>query len=467
MKVQPLISIYITNHNYGRFISQAIESVLAQTIEDYEIIIIDDGSTDNSREIIEKYADNDKIRVILQNQHGLNVTNNIAMRAASGKYIMRLDADDYLDHNALLVMSNKLENDPELGLVFPDYYMVDEGGGILSIEKRHDFSTEVTVMDQPAHGACTMIRRDFLMQLNGYDERYECQDGYELWIKFINHFKVDNVATPLFYYRQHGNNLTSNENKILDTRSKIKHNFAQENGHETLQAAMIVPVRDYRNSRDDFAFSKLGAKKMIDWKIESAIDAKYISKIIVTSPDLRIPEYIDKVYSRSSKVSFIFRDPKLTRLNTDLTATIDHVLSEKSIKNDGISALLLSSLEFPFIDSKIIDDAINTLSIFNTESLIGVRPETNLFFQHDGEGMKAILNQEKFSRLEREALYRYTGGISAVRLSYYEQNKRIIGGKVGHIVINQQASQGIFTSYDKEIAEYIGNKISSKEIGRN
>ncbi|MEL7001344.1 MAG: glycosyltransferase [Bacteroidota bacterium] len=465
--MQPLISVYITNHNYGRFISQAVESVLAQTISDYEIIIIDDGSSDNSREIIEKYAEYDNIKIILQNKHGLNVTNNIAMRAASGKYIMRLDADDYLDHNALLVMSNKLESDSELGLVFPDYYLVDEGGAILSLEKRHDFSTEVKVLDQPAHGACTMIRREFLMQLNGYDERYECQDGYELWIKFINHFKVDNVATPLFYYRQHGNNLTSNENKILNTRSKIKHNFAQENGKEILNAVAILPIRDYKNSRDDLAFTLLGDKKIIDWKIESALESRYISKIIVTSPDTRLKEHINNTYRGLDDVIFVFRDPKLTRLNTDLTGTIDHVIYEVNDQLKDANTILLSGLEFPFITAAILDDAINTLSIFDTDSLISVRPETNLFFQHDGEGMKSILNQEKFTKLEREALYRYTGGISAVRLDYYEKNKKVIGGKVGHIIIDQKSSQGIFTSHDKEIAQYIASKILSEEIGRN
>ena len=84
---------------------------------------------------------------------------------------MRLDADDYLDSNALLVMSNLLEKNEDLGLVFPDYYMVDIKGDILSVEKRHDFDEEVTLLDQPAHGACTMIRKKNLQSLGGYDEQ--------------------------------------------------------------------------------------------------------------------------------------------------------------------------------------------------------------------------------------------------------------------------------------------------------
>ena len=120
----PLVTVYITNHNYGRYVEQAIQSVLRQTLRDFELIIIDDGSTDNSREIIERYADHEQIVTIYQQNKGLNVTNNIALRAARGRYLMRLDADDYLDENALMVLAGVLERNPDVGLVFPDYFPV-------------------------------------------------------------------------------------------------------------------------------------------------------------------------------------------------------------------------------------------------------------------------------------------------------------------------------------------------------
>ena len=93
----PKVTVYIANHNYGRYLDQSIRTVLNQTMQDFELIIIDDGSSDNSKEVIAKHADDEKIIVIFQQNKGLNVTNNIALRTARGKYIMRLDADDYLD----------------------------------------------------------------------------------------------------------------------------------------------------------------------------------------------------------------------------------------------------------------------------------------------------------------------------------------------------------------------------------
>ena len=135
MKKAPLVSIYITNYNYGSYIKEAIESVLNQSFKDIELIIIDDGSTDNSREIIESYAHLNNTRIIFQKNKGLNVTNNIAMRLAHGKYLVRLDADDYFSEDAIEKMCQKLESDSKLGLVFPDYFLIDSLGDVIAKDK--------------------------------------------------------------------------------------------------------------------------------------------------------------------------------------------------------------------------------------------------------------------------------------------------------------------------------------------
>ena len=98
---RPKITVYITNYNYGQFLRQAIESVLIQTEQDFEIILIDDGSTDDSVSLIQSYIDHPKIKIVLQQNKGLTISNNLALKLSRGKYIMRLDADDYLAENAL------------------------------------------------------------------------------------------------------------------------------------------------------------------------------------------------------------------------------------------------------------------------------------------------------------------------------------------------------------------------------
>ncbi|WKN31467.1 glycosyltransferase [Porifericola rhodea] len=454
-----LVTVYITNYNYGKYISQAVESVLQQTLDDFEIIIIDDGSTDNSRELIEAYADNPKIKVIFQKNKGLNVTNNIALRVSNGKYIMRLDADDFLDHNALLVMSNALERDDELGLVFPDYYITDENGTPESIHKRHDFDKEVSLLDQAAHGACTMIRTSFLKELGGYNEDYSCQDGYELWVKFTAQHKVSNINTPLFYYRQHGNNLTKNENRILTTRATINKDYLKEDKAKYNTVA-VIPVRDANAVNNKLAFTLLDDKTFLEHKIDQALLAENIKQVVVSSPDEKVKQFVQQKYQ--DKVFFVSRPTEQARLNVGLVGTVNHILTHKHMEAFNPSAIAVLSIEFPFVDALTLDNAINTLYLFDSDSLISVRPDTHLFFQHHGHGMQAILNQDKFTKLEREALFKYTGGISVTKSEIFKKEQQFICGKVGHVVIDQQASLGIFSEYDLKLARLLAQDNQSQ-----
>ena len=452
MKNNVLVTVYITNFNYGKFIEQAVESVLKQSLDDFEIIIIDDGSTDNSREIIERLSEHPKIKVIFQQNKGLNVTNNIALRVARGKYIMRLDADDFLDHNALLVMSNVLEKDPELGLVFPDYYIADEEGNAQSIHRRHDFDKEVSLLDQAAHGACTMIRVAFLKEVGGYSEDYSCQDGYELWVKFTARHKVSNINTPLFYYRQHGANLTKNEQRILNTRASINREYVKYD-QQKLNTLAIIPVRDANSVNNTLAFSELGQHTFLEHKIRQALDAENIRQVVVSSPDQKVAAYVEKKFGE--EVLFIQRPQEQARLNVGLVDTVNHILMQPKVQEIQVSAIAILAIEFPFTGPAVIDDAVNTLYLFDSDSLISVRPDTHTFFQHHGHGMQPIMNQEKFTKLEREALFKYTGGISLTRYKVFHDEQKFITNKVGHIVVDQQASLGVYSEYDLKLARLL------------
>jgi glycosyltransferase involved in cell wall biosynthesis len=141
------VTVYIPSHNYAKYLDKAVQSVLDQTMTDWELIIIDDGSTDNTKDLLKKYTNNSKIRIIGQENKGLNVTNNIALRLSRGKYIIRLDADDFFDENILLVLSNVLDTKPNVGLVYPDYYHINENGETLEIIRRKKIGEEVELLD--------------------------------------------------------------------------------------------------------------------------------------------------------------------------------------------------------------------------------------------------------------------------------------------------------------------------------
>lgn len=450
MLYQPLVTVYITNYNYGNYIDQAIQSVLNQTLKDFELIIIDDGSTDNSKGIIEEYASNSKISIIYQKNKGLNITNNVALKAAKGKYIVRLDADDYFENNALEEMSNILEDKSEIGLVFPNYYIVDDSNNIVSEIKRHDFENEVTILDQPAHGACTMIRVASMKSVGGYDESYTCQDGYELWVKFISKFKVTNINRTLFSYRRHNNNLTNNEDRILGTRSRIKDAYVKKESLKLPKVLAIIALRP----NYDIAFQEFNGTTFLQNKIDVLLTSETIDKVVVTSSDNKIAKLIDENYG--DQVRFVFRSAKIERINVGLYETLSYLSEISDFKN--YQSFLFSSINYPFVTKEIINDAVNTLAIFKADSLISVRPEGNKFFRHTGQGMRTILEQDKFTKLERESLYKYSGGILLANVKSAIEKKSIVHGNVGHIVIEEKAAVNIESVFERKVANYLLQK---------
>ncbi len=453
----PLVSVYVTNHNYASYIEQAIASVLSQTLQDYELIVIDDGSTDNSREIIERYAEHDKIVTIFQQNQGLTVTNNIALRQARGKYIVRLDADDWLDEHALQVMSGVLEREDDVGLVFPDYYHVDKNGQVSDVVRRHNFD-EVELLDQPAHGACTMIRRQCLLELEGYDETIDCQDGWDLWIRLIQRYRVKNVNLPLFYYRKHGNSLSGNERRLLDTRQRILAKYAAQNG-QALKGTAIVPIRGAPLDPGSIALRQLDGKLLVDWTLDAALGSQRLENIIVTTPDDAIIEHVQNRYG--NRVLTVRRDSQFAMPNTAIEDTVFDAIETHQARIQDAAAIVTLYVECPFRTARHIDSAFDVLELFDADSVIGVRPEMDDFYQHDGGGL-VPMRRESTLRLEREELFRSVGQIYLVRREFLDRERAMTGGRVGHVVIDERSALYLNSEWNWEIAEFTSRQIASE-----
>ena len=199
----PKVTVYILNYNYSSYIDKAIKSVLDQTYRNLEILVIDDGSTDNSMDVIRNYSD--QVKVVQQNNIGLVKSIVKAFSIAKGEYVVRLDADDWLAPNCIEMLVKKIEEDKNIALVFPDYFEVDEFGHTIRRIKRHDFSGNgnVSMYDQPAHGACTLTRKEHYFDVGGHDDKLQCQDGVDIWLSLTEKYDVLNVSEPLFFYRKH------------------------------------------------------------------------------------------------------------------------------------------------------------------------------------------------------------------------------------------------------------------------
>ena len=227
---QPTITIYITNCNYGKYLKTAIESSINQTYKKIDLIIVDDASIDISKKILEKYEKYDFITIIYnKKRRGLVKSSNIAVRASKGKFILRLDADDYLHPDALEKMYSEIKKYSNVALIFPDYYLVNGKSKILSRFK-YKHKTNYTLNDLPAHGACSLINKKMFMKIGGYSEKFDRQDGYYIWFSILfNKLKIMHYEKPLFYYRKHGKNLSREMKKILRTRLNILKHFLNKN----------------------------------------------------------------------------------------------------------------------------------------------------------------------------------------------------------------------------------------------
>jgi CMP-N-acetylneuraminic acid synthetase len=463
--MSPKVTVYITNYNYARYLRGAIASVLGQTLQDFELLIIDDGSTDASRDIMEEYASDERVKLVYQQNRGLNVTNNIALRLARGDYVVRLDADDWFEPEALEVMAGLLDADPALGLVFPDYVVVDGAGAVLETVQRLDFAREVTLLDQPAHGACTMLRRDFLVALGGYDESYTCQDGYELWIKFTARHGVLNVRRPLFHYRRHGANLTENENRILDTRMAIKRDYVSRHELARPKTLAVIPVRDTRLAGEKLAHTSVGGRSLLQRKIDALLGAETVAAIVVASEDLEVRDHMFDLFPADSRPHFVQRSARSARFNESLVPTLQEVLGAEPLARGEWAAVLTGALEYPFVTADVFDDAVNTLTIFKCDSLVSVRPDHSSLYQHHGAGMVPILGQDRFTKLEREALYRAVGGVMLTRIDGMEASGKILHGLVGHVVIDKRAALEVATPFDLSLANFIDRAASGATGG--
>lgn len=451
----PLVTVYVTNFNYGRYLRTALESVYQQSFKDFELIIIDDGSTDDSRAIIAEYAGRPQTRIILQDNKGLNATNNIAVKAARGKYIMRLDADDFLNENALLVMATMLENDPELALVFPDYFYIDESGAVTGQERRHNFQRDVTLLDQPAHGACTMIRRDCLIEVNAYSGGFRAQDGYDLWLKIIDRYKVGNIDLPLFHYRRHGDNLTNNQEFILRTRSEILKAHARRADRPPLKTVCVIPVRGRVIDAQCMSYEMLGGKRLINWTIDAALGADNLDEVIVSSPDKHLLDIIAAEYG--DRVGIHLRPVEQGLENSTYDSAVFDAIAKRK-HADPVDAIMLLTIDAPFRSAFYVEKAISVMQVFEVDVVLGVLPDNDLFLQHDGSGLTPIgTNVMKGQlRFERDYLYRHAGGAVLIRKSFYDTHfNRPLEGTIGHFVLSREAATTVRSPLDLKIAEAI------------
>ena len=186
----PAVSVIIPAYNLARFLPLAVQSVFKQTLQDFEVIVVDDGSTDETREVVQPFMEDGRFRYIYQENQGLSATRNTGIRAAKGKYIALLDADDTFLPHKLAVQTAWLQENDEYGMVVSGYYYMDEQGN--PVNEQHPWlrmprlETVDWLFDCPIVPHSVLVKKYWLERVGGFDTQYRRVEDWDMWIRLAH-----------------------------------------------------------------------------------------------------------------------------------------------------------------------------------------------------------------------------------------------------------------------------------------
>ena len=254
------VSVIIPLYNSEKYIARTIKSVLSQTHQNIEVIIINDESTDNSVKVCQQFND-PRIKIIHQKNRGLAGSRNTGIRAATGEYLAFIDADDIWLPEKLKTHIVHLESNPELGISFSRSAFIDDTDkplGTYQITKLEDITPLDILCRSPiGNGSAAVFRKavfeDIKYQDNLYgnleyfyfDDTFRLSEDIECWVRIAvqTKWKFAGIAQPLTLYRIHSNGLSANLKQMIDFREKV---FQKTYSYAPQQMALWEkPARGY------------------------------------------------------------------------------------------------------------------------------------------------------------------------------------------------------------------------------
>lgn len=231
-KTPPKISVVMSVYNGEKYLQEAVDSILKQTFIDFEFIIINDGSTDKTREILELYSD-PRIRLFHQDNIGLTISLNRGLKLAKGEYIARMDADDISLPLRFWNQVAFLDKNKNVGIVGGNCIIINSKGeetGFYRVPLKPLQIYWASNIANPFVHPSVMIRNSLLKQnAIQYDERFSTTQDYELWVRFLKISTGANIKEFLVKYRQTSNNTSSKYRATqLFNHDKISFGVIQE-----------------------------------------------------------------------------------------------------------------------------------------------------------------------------------------------------------------------------------------------
>jgi glycosyltransferase involved in cell wall biosynthesis len=233
-KTMPLVSIIVPCFNYGKYLSECLQSIKGQTYSNYEVIIVDDGSTDNSKEVAFSFLSDARFKYIYQENKGLEGARNTGICHSTGEFIAIVDPDDIWFPTKLDVQIEYMICHPNCGLVYSDAEIFIEGkrtgrtvrNGKLFYE---GWCFEEMMMNNGVVSPSVLIRKECFRNVGLFDESEikQCSGDWEMWVRIAYKYEFGSIKKPLLYYRIHENNMSGGnfkkhfENRLLTLKRHL------------------------------------------------------------------------------------------------------------------------------------------------------------------------------------------------------------------------------------------------------
>ena len=287
----PLISVVLPTYNQLKYLPVAIESILNQTLQDFELIIVNDGSTDGSREYLES-LDDPRIVVVHQDNRKLPAALNSGFARARGELLTWTSSDNFCAPIFLEALSQALSAHPEAGFAYSAFAWIDENSRITSIHRDQNLNWHNLIGSNPGN-ASFMYRRECQTTLGDYDTTLEGAEDWDMWLRLVERYQVVYVPEVLYYFRTHPESMTSTKRERIGAACQTTVTKAFERLNGQIEIWKLFPWIDRCTDREraaTVACLELG-------------NALILSPF--ASPELALP-FLEAAFSRESRPEYLY-----------------------------------------------------------------------------------------------------------------------------------------------------------------
>ena len=225
---KPKVSIITPTYNRAGFIGEAVESVLAQAMPDWELLIVDDGSTDNTREVLEPYLLDHRIHYIYQSNQGQSGARNTALNRVQGGLVGFLDSDDLWGAHKLERQLSVFQDHAHVHIVHGDESIIDEHGLEISQKNMRRYSGRITpqlLADNSVSITTALVKRECFEEMGGFDASCGVADDYDLWLRFSARYRFYYAPGIVAAYRVMADQISSDKNRRFRANKEIIDDF--------------------------------------------------------------------------------------------------------------------------------------------------------------------------------------------------------------------------------------------------